>query len=63
MKEHLRHVEAWVGALAVIVGRVARVPRLVRTTLGMVLTRVLTGCLVLAGQRLLSSAPPRLAEG
>jgi hypothetical protein len=37
---------------AVIVGRVARVPALVRSTLGMVLVLVLTGCAVLVGQRL-----------
>jgi len=44
---------ASISVNAVIVGRVARVPRLLRATLGMVVTLVLTGCVVLAGQRLL----------
>ena len=44
---------ASISVNAVIVGRVARVPALVRTTLGMVLVLVLTGCAVVVGQRLL----------
>jgi len=45
---------ASISVNAVIVGRVARVPALVRATLGMVLVLVLTGCAVLAGQRLVA---------
>jgi hypothetical protein len=44
---------ASISVNAVIVGRVARVPALLRTTLGMVLVLVLTGCAVVVGQRLL----------
>jgi len=44
---------ASISVNAVIVGRVARVPRLLRATLAMVVTLVVTGCVVLAGQRLL----------
>ena len=44
---------ASIAVNAIIVERVARVPSLLRTTIGMVVTLVLTGCIVLAGQRLL----------
>ena len=43
---------ASISVNAVIVSRVARMPALVRATLGMVLVLVLTGCAVLFGQRL-----------
>ena len=46
---------ASISVNAVIVGRVARVPALVRATLSMVLVLVLTGCAVLAGQHLVGS--------
>ena len=38
---------------AVIVGRVARVPVLVRKTVAMVLVLVITGCAVVLAQRML----------
>ena len=44
---------ASISVNALIVGRVARVPRLVRTTLVMVVVLVVTGCAALVGQRLL----------
>jgi uncharacterized membrane protein (DUF4010 family) len=44
---------ASIAVNAIIVGRVARVPALVRATVGMVVVLLLTGCAVLVGQRLL----------
>ncbi|HEY1907513.1 MAG TPA: DUF4010 domain-containing protein, partial [Myxococcaceae bacterium] len=44
---------ASIAVNAVIVGRVARVPVLVRKTVAMVLVLVLTGCAVVLGQRML----------
>jgi len=43
---------ASIAVNAIIVGRVARVPALVRATVGMVVVLLLTGCAVLVGQRL-----------
>lgn len=47
---------ASISVNALIVGRVARVPRLVRTTMVMVVVLVVTGCAALVGQRLLDRA-------